>query len=306
MQSGRERAGVGLAILCALSGAFAPAVARLTSEGAHPLWVATATSVFAALAAAAVLKSRGELGDIFRPGIVPHLVLLGALGTAVPFLLLFAGASRVTAIETALCLQSETLYAFLGSWLVLGHRPTLRRVASLLALLAGVALALGARELGTSAGAWLVLATPLAWQASHLFVLRHLRGVSPSALTGARYVYGGALLGLAALLAGVLSVEQIAASTRMLPVLAIQGIAIAYLGTLAWYGAIARLDLARTTAIVVPSIPLLSLGASFVLLGETASARQIAGLLLTAAGVFAFATAPDVTAEEEPLPPGAT
>ena len=68
---------------------------------------------------------------------------------------------------------------------------------------------------------------------------------------------------------------------------------LAYVGTNLWYQAITRLDLARTTAIVVPSIPLLSFGASFVLLGEVASPAQWAGLALTAAGVLAFVTAPD-------------
>ena len=52
------------------------------------------------------------------------------------------------------------------------------------------------------------------------------------------------------------------------------------------------LDLARTTAIVVPSIPILSLGASFLLLGEVASAREWAGLLLCVGGVSIFVTAP--------------
>lgn len=282
-----------------------PAVARLTSGRAHALSVATATSAFAAVAAAVALAARGDLGAILRPRVVPHLLLLGALGTAIPFLLLYAGASRISAIETALCLQSETLYAFLGAWLVLGHRPTLRRVASLVALTIGVSHAIGAHQLGRSVGAWLVLATPIAWQASHLFVLRRLRGLAPSALTGARYVYGGALLGMATLATAAFSADPLALPPAMLPALAVQGVGLSYLGTLAWYGAIARLDLARTTSIVVPSIPVLSLGASFVLLGETATPRQLIGLLLTAAGVLAFATAPDATAEDEPIPPGA-
>jgi drug/metabolite transporter (DMT)-like permease len=50
--------------------------------------------------------------------------------------------------------------------------------------------------------------------------------------------------------------------------------------------------LARTTAIVVPSIPLLSLAASFVVLGEVPSVQQWVGLMLTATGVFIFVTAP--------------
>ena len=48
----------------------------------------------------------------------------------------------------------------------------------------------------------------------------------------------------------------------------------------------------RTPAIVVPSIPVLSFAASFLLLGEVASARQWLGLLLTAAGILTFVTAP--------------
>jgi drug/metabolite transporter (DMT)-like permease len=74
------------------------------------------------------------------------------------------------------------------------------------------------------------------------------------------------------------------------PLLAVQGCVLGYGGTLLWYLAIARIDLARATAIVVPSIPLLSLAASFVLLGEVATAAQWVGLVLTAAGIAAFVT----------------
>jgi drug/metabolite transporter (DMT)-like permease len=50
---------------------------------------------------------------------------------------------------------------------------------------------------------------------------------------------------------------------------------------------------------VVPSIPLLSLGVSWLLVGEVASLRQWAGLLLTASGVIAFVTAPHATSPTE-------
>jgi drug/metabolite transporter (DMT)-like permease len=87
-----------------------------------------------------------------------------------------------------------------------------------------------------------------------------------------------------------------------LPLLALQGIVLAYLGTIVWYGAIARLDLARTTAIVVPSIPVLSLGATFVLVDEVPTTRQAVGMLLTAVGVLAFVTAPHLEAWRERIP----
>ena len=274
-----------------------PAVARLTSVRADPLLVATVTSLFAALVALVVLAVRGELGVLIAPRTGPRLALVGALGTALAFFLFYAGTSRTSAIEAALGLQVEPIYALVGAWAVLGHRPTLRRVVSVLVLLAGLALALGGRGLGSGIGVWLLLATPFCWQLSHLVVLRGLPGVPPPVLTGARYVYGGAMLVVAWLALGGTRSELVALAPA-LPLLALQGIVLAYLGTIAWYAAIARLDLARTTAIVVPSIPVLSLGATFVLVGEVPTLRQALGLLLTAAGILAFVRAPHVEARQ--------
>ena len=73
-------------------------------------------------------------------------------------------------------------------------------------------------------------------------------------------------------------------------------------GSMLWYETITRLDLARSTAIVVPSIPLLSLGASFLLLGEVATPRQWAGLALIASGVLAFVTSPHPHEVRERIP----
>jgi drug/metabolite transporter (DMT)-like permease len=300
-RDGSELAGLAFAGLCALNAAFVPAVARLTSLRADPLLVATVTSVFAAMIALAVLAVRGELHVLIRHGTGPRLALVGALGTAAAFFLFYAGTRRTSAIEAALGLQVEPIYALVGAWAVLGHRPTRRRVMAVLVLTAGLLLAFGARELTAGIGLWLILATPLCWQLSHLVVLRGLRGVPPAVLTGARYIYGGLLLAVAWLAFGG-SLSELAALTPALPLLALQGIVLAYLGTMVWYAAIARLDLARTTAIVVPSIPILSLGATFALVGEVPTARQMLGMLLAVAGVLAFVTAPNVAAWRERIP----
>jgi len=296
MQAGQERAGLVFAALCALNSAFVPAIAKLTTGRADPFFVAAATGLFAGAGCAALLALRGELGELLRPGRWPKLVLLGALGTSLAFFLFFAGAQRSTAIETALALQVEPAYSLLLSWLALGHRPTPRRVAALLVILAGIALALGVRAVDASSGVALLMATPLCWQLSHLLVLRKLPGTSPIVLTGARYVYGGVLLALAFALRGG-APPPAAELAALLPILALQGVVLSMVGTLLWYQTITRLDLGRATAIVVPSIPVLSLGASFLVLGEVATPRQWLGLLLTAAGVLAMVTGPAARAE---------
>lgn len=294
MSRGQERLGLLCAALCAVNGAFVPAFAKLTTDRADPFFVATATTAFAGTFAAIVLGARGELRLLVRRVVGVRLLAIGALGTGLAFLLFFIGARQVSAIETVLCLQTEPAFSLLLAWVFLGHRPTRRRVLAIAVLLIGIFLAVGGRGLSASAGVWLLLLTPLCWQASHLIVLRGLPGVSPRTLTGARYVNGGLILVLLwVLVDGPRSLPAAAQLAEIAPLLALQGVVLAYVGTLLWYQAITRLDLARSTAIVVPSIPLLSLGASFVLLGEVPTAPQWVGLLLTAAGVFAFVIAPD-------------
>lgn len=285
-----ERLGLLFAALCALNGAFVPAVAKLTTGHASPLLVAAVSNLFAAVAAAAVLAARGELAVLRDRRLAPRLLAVAALGTAAAHLFLYVGASRTNAIVTTLCLQIEPVYALLLSRLVLGHRPTPRRFGAIVLLLGGIALAVGATALERSWGVWMLLATPLCWQLSHLVVLRTLAGVPAVVLTSVRYVYGGALLVVLWMLIddGPTSLPDTSALTASLPLLILQGIVLSYAGTLAWYLAIARLDLTRATAIVVPSIPVLSLAASFVLLGEVATPAQWLGLAITAAGILLF------------------
>jgi drug/metabolite transporter (DMT)-like permease len=299
----RQGQGLVFGVLCALNGAFVPSVARFTTLAGDATWVAAVTTGFAGLAAACVLFFRGELGRLFSGGVTRELVLLGALGTVVPFLLFFAGTARTSAIEAVLCLQIEPFYSLLLSWWALGHRLTLRRASAALVLLLGLVVAVGggAGRSGDLVGLLLLLATPLCWQLSHLLVLRRLTGVPPQILTGARYVFGALLLLPLAWTAAPGDAAPAVTAGR-LAVLAFQGVVLCYVGTMLWYLAIARIDLARATAIVVPSIPVLSLGVSFALLGEIPSLRQLVGVALTVAGVVTFALAPHAVPARERIP----
>ncbi len=296
-----QGAGMVFGLLCALNGAFVPAVAKLTTGRADPLFVAALTTAFAGASALAVLAARGELRLLVQRDTLGTLAILGLLGTALPYVLFFVGTQRTSAIEAALCLQIEPVYALLLAWRVLGHRLTLRRVAACAVLAAGVAVAVGVGKeaRGDPLGLALLLVTPLCWQLSHVMVLRRLRGFPAQALTGARYVYGSLFLAPALALGGG---DGAASLSAQLPTLAFQGIVLSYAGTMLWYLAILRLDLARATAIVVPSTPVLALGVSFLLLGESPTAWQLGGMAVTVAGVVVFALAPHAVSELERIP----
>jgi len=299
----QERLGLLFAGLCALIAAFVPALAKLTTNRADPVFVATATTCFAGLLAAVVLGVRGQLRTLIGRYTGPRLLAVAALGTSIAFVLLYSGARRSTAIETVLCLQIEPAYSLLFSWWFLGHRPTARRTAAITVLLGGIFLALRGPVITFSSGTWFLLLTPLCWQVSHLIVLRGLAGVRAEVVTAARYIYGGPLLAVYWILTGgVPALAGVVDLAVLMALLALQGLVLCYVGTLLWYQAIARLDLGRSTAIVVPSIPLLSLVASFLLLGEVPTPMQCVGLAFIAAGVLAFLTAPQAVIAKERIP----
>jgi drug/metabolite transporter (DMT)-like permease len=302
-----ERAGLLFAALCALNGAFVPGFAKLTTSTLPGLTVAVFATGFAALAAVAVVAAKGELARLVDRRTAPALCAMGALGTGVAFFLYFEGVQRSSAIEAALCLQIEPVYSLFLARLVLGHPITGRRLAAVAVILAGIALALDARSLSGLAGPALLLATPIAWQSSHLVALRALPQVDPRVFSAARYAVGFALLAAVWIArGGPGTLPAFSELAPQLPALALQGVVLSFVGTLLWYETIARLDLLRSTAIVVPLIPILSLGASFLLVGEVPSVRQAIGIVLAAAGVLVFVTARDGAGAAAPRAPQAS
>jgi drug/metabolite transporter (DMT)-like permease len=292
---GVELGGLSLAAYCVANGAFVPAVAKLTTGHADGLTIALFTSLFAGLMAIGLLAGRGQLALLAPRRDFATLVAVGALGTGLAFLLYYSGAKRVSAIETALCVQTEPIYALIGTRLALGYRIPKRRIAAVTAIAAGIALAIGTAPVSGWLGLGFLLATPLAWQSSHWVALRWLDEFHPMQLSAARYVYGSlVLLALWLAVDGARALPPTADLGGFLPIVALQGMVLSFGGTLAWYAAVKRLDLARATAIIVPSAPIVSLVVSYLVLGEQVTLRQACGFALTAAGVLTFALNPSV------------
>jgi drug/metabolite transporter (DMT)-like permease len=292
-----DASGLAFAAYCVVNSSFVPAVAKLTTSHADGLTIALFTSAFAALVSLGLLVVQGKLRLLLRD--FGWLVLIGTLGTAVAFLLYYSGARRVTAVETALCVQTEPIYSLIGTRFVLGYPTAKRRIAAVTAIAAGIALAIGMAPTSPLLGLGFLLATPLAWQMSHWVALKRLPVFDPQQLSGARYVYGSLALGAAWLaLDGPAALPPRSDLGSFLPIVALQGAVLSFGGTLAWYAAVKRLDLPRATAIVVPSAPILSLFVSYLVLGEHVSVREVCGFLLAAAGVLTFALNPSVVRRE--------
>jgi len=287
------KAGVALAVANTIIGAGQPALTRWGAVNLDPLLFCTGAVVIAAVCSISLLQMRGELKLLFDRRFRLRLAAMSAVGTIATSLLVTFGMTRINAIAATILLQTEPVYSLLLAVVVVKERPSGRQLLATATILVGIASVFGAG--GTFSPMWaatMVLITPLFWQSSHVMGLRLMPPLSPLTVTAGRMVYAALGLGLLLILTRPGTLPQ-AAGPQAMAVIAVTGFFIYFLSALTWYGAISRLSLAWTTALVVPAIPLLSILFAIVFLGEHATSREILGVLIAIAGVLALVLGSD-------------
>jgi drug/metabolite transporter (DMT)-like permease len=73
------------------------------------------------------------------------------------------------------------------------------------------------------------------------------------------------------------------------------GSVVYFIGSLTWYGAISRLSLALTTAVVIPGVPILSMAFAVVFLGERPGYRELIGIIVAVIGVAMLVACSDAS-----------
>jgi drug/metabolite transporter (DMT)-like permease len=133
----------------------------------------------------------------------------------------------------------------------------------------------------------LILITPMFWQSSHVLSLKVMPPLTPRVITGARYIY--AAFALLAIMLGFAqgSLAMLAVPGVLVPVV-FTGALVYFMGSFTWYGAISRLSLAWTTALVIPAVPVVSLIFAIVFLDERPDPHELAGLALAVIGMLAL------------------
>jgi drug/metabolite transporter (DMT)-like permease len=125
--------------------------------------------------------------------------------------------------------------------------------------------------------------------------------LTPRVITGARYVY--AAVALIVILLGV-ERDSLAglATPGILTTVIFTGACVYFVGSFTWYGAISRLSLAWTTALVIPAVPVVSLLFAVIFLGERPGPFELAGILMAAIGILALVVGSDGQRNPVPAP----
>lgn len=280
------RVGVVLAIINTIIGAGQPVITRWGAVNLDPLLFCTGAVVFASICTIPLLYLNGELRLIVDRRYRGRIFVMSISGTVMTSLTLTYGLTRIGAVGGVLLLQTEPIFSLLLATIFVGERPALRQLLSTAAILLGIGSVFGAG--GSFSPLWaatLCFMTPLFWQASHVIGLKLMPPMTPTSITGGRFLYASIVLTAMLLVFRRESLVQLA-DLNSLGVILVTGFFIYFLSALTWYGAINRLSLAWTTALVVPGIPILSILFAVTFLGERATTREVVGILISVSGVL--------------------
>ncbi|HVC43276.1 MAG TPA: DMT family transporter [Candidatus Binataceae bacterium] len=273
-------------IVTTIIAAVQPVIMRYGAAHLDPMLYCAGSMTVAAAILAVVMWRKGELGALINRAWMPRLIALSMAGSVATSLALIFGLRRIDAVAGVILLQSEPLYSVMLAMIFLGERPAPRQMAATAAILLGIgSVYAGGRAFSPLYAAGLIFVTPLFWQVSHVISLGVMPPLSETCVTGARCIFAAIVLGAMLLIGDVRALAGLA-DPRALATILFTGGFVYVLGSLTWYGAIRRLSLAWTTAVVIPGVPMLSFGFAMLFLSERPSAREVAGIAVAVAGII--------------------
>ena len=216
----------------------------------------------------------------FPPRLWPKLALIGAINSAVPFVLFAWAAQRAPAGIGAICNAMTVLFTALVGFLFFGERIGRTRAVALVAGFAGVVVLAGGKAAGASIG-WAVAAGATAaflYGVGINLVRRHLTGLPPAAVASAT-------IGVSALL--VLPLAIATWPSAPIPAMswgaaALLGVVCTGLAFVSYYRLIARIGASRA-ATVTYLVPVFGVAWAWWLLGEPLTLEMgIAGAMILA------------------------
>ena len=220
----------------------------------------------------------------FRAGMWPRLAMIGAINSAIPFLLFAWAAQRSPAAIGAICNAMTVLFTALVGFLFFGQKIGTRRSLALLVGFVGVVVLSTSKAGGLSVGGAVVAgsAAALLYGVGVNLVRKHLAGIPPAAAAAAT-------LGCAALL--VLPFAATHWPTARIPpgawgaAIAIGVVCTGY-AFLLYYRLIQRIGPARASTVTY-LVPLFGAGFAWAFLGEPVTLAMLAAGVLILCSVAA-------------------
>jgi drug/metabolite transporter (DMT)-like permease len=286
MKLSSETKGVILILIGTVSYGFDPAFVKAAFLYIPPLYFMGWSTIAAALIAMVASRLHQDSLPKYSNQGYGTLILIGVIGTTIPYVLISIGLPLTSASNAAILLKVEILYAILLGTLLLNEEFTLRQALAATIMIAGVGFL--TTEGGFSLpnlGDILILVTPICWSFSHSLVKRFHKETPPFLMVSIRTLIGGFLL---------LVLQMVIHPPAFFLDPTLWGFAIfailveggnTFIGIACWYFGIQYITLAKATALTIPS-PVIAFLVSLPLLGEITSPIQLISLGIVGIGLF--------------------
>jgi drug/metabolite transporter (DMT)-like permease len=270
-----------------LAAAVQPVLTKLAVGTINPLFAAAVTPLIGFIIPFVLLTRNGTLKILFDKKNLKEFLMIGFFGTVMTYLLFFSGAKLTSGINTAILIQAEPIYSILLGYFVLKEKITSKQILFTLLIIVGVIIVIYNGAFSLSLGDFLILLTPLFYQISHVIAKKTINRVGTVAVQGGRYLFGGIILLLISSLLGM-NQFSLLVEPQNFSIIFTLGIIVAGIGTLAFYEAIKRINLSKTTAMIAP-YSVISVMLAWFVLKEVPTIYQIIGLILMLIGIFSLA-----------------
>jgi drug/metabolite transporter (DMT)-like permease len=214
----------------------------------------------------------------------PKLALIGAINSAVPFVLFAWAAQRAPAGIGAICNSMTVLFTFIVGVLFFGEKVSARRAAAAFVGFLGVVVLASGKTAGASIG-WAVAAgtgAAVLYGIGLNLVRRHLTGLPPAAVASATLTTSTLLL----LPFAIATWPEHAISTKSWLASGMLGVLCTGTAFVMYYRLIARVGAGRA-ATVTYLVPVFGIAWAWLLLGEAVTPTMIAaGLLILGSVAF--------------------
>lgn len=274
--------GSGFLLLTALLEGLSPVFLHRASEIFPPVVFLLCVNAVAAILLTIILILRRAF-----PIRITRSVFFAMLGVAVfiygGYILVLLGTRNSSGVSTTILLQSEMVWVFLFSWIILRERITPRSVLGAVAAVLGTLAVLWKGTFAFQGTEWLIVAGTALFPAGNACAKKALRSLPPVSVLFLRYLFGITLLLPVSLLLRE-DWGSVPWDTEHLLILLPYAVLVFTISKICWYEGLSRHALHIATSAIV-AVPAFSLVFAYFVLGEIPTLLQWLGFVCTLAGM---------------------
>lgn len=281
----RERVGELFVIGSIALFALFPVVTAFTTKIMPPLMFAGASIFTTGICLVLYAVFNNKLRLFREKKSYAHIGRITVFNIIIPLSLIFIGASKTSAINTALLLQTELFFTFVICGLFFGEKITPQKTIGALVILIGACAILFRGDFHFNIGDLLIVAGTFFYPIGNFYQKKAIEISSPLMILLLRSLFGGAALIALSILFESRADSFLPLFIKNIHLILLNAVVVHLAAKFLWFEGLRRLDITKAIAIGA-SNPAFSLAYAYLFLKEIPAFAQVAGFIIIAVGFF--------------------